>query len=85
MAKKRKTRSQKIAAELKRQNLTVQAVSSSSLPLAFPTFTQHVVPIKSVTPTLTQDYHFVRHDLIKTTLITGAVIVVELVLSFLMR
>ncbi|MEK7605283.1 MAG: hypothetical protein AAB478_02030 [Patescibacteria group bacterium] len=85
MAKKRKTRSQKIAAELKRQNLTIQAVSSPSLPLTLPTFTQPVVPTKSVTHNLTQDYHFVRHDLIKTMLITTAVIVVELVLSFLMR
>lgn len=85
MAKKRKTRSQKIAADLKRQDLSIRASASPSFSLPVTSLIKPTASVRTITHTTVNEYQFVRHDLIKTSLITGAVIVVELVLSFLMR
>ncbi len=83
MAKKRKTRSQKYAADL-RQHVSSSLTTNTAVSLSEvgiqPLKTSHVSSHSNLS-----EYHFVRHDLIKTSTITGAIILVELVLFFVVK
>jgi|GEM_PF-4196164 len=84
MAKKRKTRQEKISATLRHNEnpVTYSLFSFKKLPL-----------INSQPPTIPTDahnydansYQSIRHDLIKTSAITGAIILTELALFFVLR
>lgn len=91
MAKKRKTRQQKIMAD-RRQMSPQLHKPSPSLPVfqeaieaASPVQNPVSKPEKSHVSLTTKEYDYVRHDLIKTGSVTGAIILAELVLFFVLR
>lgn len=91
MAKKRKTRQQKLQSDKRHTTQRYQTA-----PIVSPTH-QTASPPPATTPAAatvsgptrhtisTSEYQFVRHDLLKTSTITGAIIVAELVLFFVLR
>lgn len=87
MAKKRKTRSQKISSDLRQKDLSSKASPEHSLPLTSAPTTSNDLPIPSTNSrhAVSSEYKFVSHDLIKTSSITGAIIIAELVLFFLVK
>lgn len=93
MAKKRKTRQQKFESDRRHtspRHQTAPSVSSSHQEVATattPATTNTLSPIaKPSKPAIsTSEYQFVRHDLLKTSSITGAIIIAELVLFFVLR
>lgn len=86
MAKKRKTREQKLKSDLRHQSLPKRSALLSS-PTATPTLNQPVTKQSTLAPThgALNEYQFVEHDLKKTSTITGAIVIAELVIFFLMR
>jgi len=89
MAKKRKTRSQKLTSDTRHQNTSPSFPSSQSISLQdLGIQTQKIspsLPVQPSTLSMNSEYTYVRHDLQKTTLITGAIILVELVLFFVVK
>lgn len=87
MAKKRKTRQQKIVSDHRQKEsfLKSPSLSSSVPPLVTPA--KAVLPMaeKVVAPALSQQDISVRHDLIRTLSITGAIVIVQLMLFFWLR
>ncbi|CAN5156007.1 hypothetical protein BH09PAT1_BH09PAT1_3710 [soil metagenome] len=84
MAKKRKTRSEKIAGDIRQQKLSSSPTPSLSISLN--DIGINPQPIKTnPTHSISHEYEFVKHDLIKTSTITGAIILVELVLFFVVK
>jgi hypothetical protein len=95
MAKKRKTRTQKIAAD--RRNLsTISLESPSEVQSPLPTqrsytysLTENTIPshteLTSTKAITVSQYDFLAKDLLKTSIVTGAIIVAELVLSQVLR
>jgi hypothetical protein len=93
MAKKRKTKSQKLAADFRHQNLPpslsstiipTQEISLADIgikPKKISTFS----PVRPSDHSIEKEYSYVRHDLKKTSLITSAIILVELVLFFVVK
>lgn len=89
MAKKRKTRSQKLASDSRHQNLS-QSLSPtqeiSLVDIGIKTKTSPSVSTASpVHHSIEKEYGYVLHDLKKTSLITSAIILVELVLFFVVK
>jgi len=89
MAKKRKTRSQKLASEFRHQNLPpsispTQQISLEDIGIK-PKKSLTVSPSQPSTHSIEKEYSYVHHDLKKTSLITSAIILVELVLFFVVK
>jgi len=85
MAKKRKTRQQKIISDLRHQNLSPRATQSPQISLTqinkfTPAATKQQISSGKTLPL--NEYAFVRHDLKRTSFITGAIVLAELVLFF---
>jgi len=85
MAKKRKTRSQKIAADLRQQKLSSPPPTYSTVSLSDIGLRPQPITKPLSHSSISQEYQFVKHDLIKTSTITGAIILVELVLFFVVK
>jgi hypothetical protein len=92
MAKKRKTRQQKLQSDKRHtvmQHQTTPVVLSPRSESRYETPVTATATPLTVKPTKhaisTSEYQFVRHDLLKTSTITGAIIVAELVLFFVLR
>ena len=93
MPKKRKTREQKILSEHRKETVH-QTVSShlsseatfslSSLSTAKPVI-KKVVPQPTVVAVATDEYSYLRIDLLKTTIITCAIVITEIVIKILFR
>jgi len=91
MAKKRKTKSQKLASDTRHQNPSPSQSFSPTPELSLNDI--GIIP-KKITPTkvaqpqirsIEKEYGYVTHDLRKTSLITGAIILIELVLFFVVK
>ncbi len=89
MAKKRKTRLQKLASDNRHQNLSQSRPSAQGISLKdIGVLTEVGSPYSTRQPiihSLDKEYSYVRHDLKKTSLITSAIILVELVLFFVVK
>lgn len=88
MAKARKTRQQKIKAELKRkENPPTQVVSSVQFQLPeLNSMPKVVTPTKQITQDIAiGDYKYLSRDLLKTTITVGIVIVAEVILRIVFR
>ncbi|MBP6882359.1 MAG: hypothetical protein KBC15_02260 [Candidatus Levybacteria bacterium] len=87
MAKKRKTRQEKISSDLRPHSASLS--SSGTFSYSAPTNSKGNLPnsssIAGITSIHTNDYSYVGKDLIHTALITGAIILVELVIFFFIR
>lgn len=90
MAKKRKTRSQKLVSDIRHQRLANLSISvKGASPALEPDQTKPKLA-KPPSPPISahsdsQEYSFVLHDLKKTSAITGAIILIELVLFFVVK
>jgi hypothetical protein len=88
MAKKRKTRSQKYSADLRHQVHSQSPTPLSTISLNDIGIKPSEVTRKTISPSSQphlEEYTYVKHDLRKTSLITGAIILVELVLFFVVK
>jgi hypothetical protein len=89
MAKKRKTRSQKLASDTRHQNLSqshppLQEISLNDIGIK-PEQKISLAASQPIAHSIDKEYSYVSHDLRKTTLITSAIILVELVLFFVVK
>lgn len=84
MAKHKKTRQQKIVAELRRK-LQIQNQTYAFSPSQTPEQPKkkHAYVLRT-TPNVTA-YPYIKHDLLKTFILTGTVIIFELILFFLTK
>ncbi len=80
MAKKRKTRQDKILAGLRFHGQNTSVANEQYIYTSDP----HVSQGRN-TIVLTQDYRYVTKDLLKTAIVTGVIICIELVLSFIVK
>lgn len=91
MSKKKKTRLQKIKTDKRRQNISISientshlrdnnsSILSSSPYFALSPRSYEKLPKKII------DYTFVRHDLMRTTVVTLAIILAEFLLFFFLK
>ncbi|MBI2034751.1 MAG: hypothetical protein HYT11_03415 [Candidatus Levybacteria bacterium] len=79
MAKKRKTRKQKLTSDLRSQVHHVSSVNEQQFTY---TPSAHISQSTPNTVILTQDYQYVTKDLLKTAIVTGVIVAFELILFF---
>jgi hypothetical protein len=83
MAKKRKTRKEKVLSDQRRPDITETRVASPLFTI--PTTQSKTTPHQS-SPTIgVANYEHLSHDLIKTAILTFALILAELLLSLIIR
>ena len=78
MAKRKKTRQQKMIADIRHQVYSLEGSSSISV--------EKTPPIPSI-PQIVQatSYNYLKHDLIKTAFLTGIILAVQSILFFLLK
>lgn len=89
MSKKKKTRLQKIKTDKRRQNISIENTNhlrnnNSSVLLSSPSFALSPLSYENL-PKNIVDYTFVRHDLMRTTVVTLAIIFAEILLFFFLK
>lgn len=94
MAKQRKTRKEKIRSENRQEHVfatpgqkLVSPQEDQSFSFSF-TSEKNISRLKSDSqklPESTENYAFVKHDLIKTTAVVGSIVVAELLLFLIIR
>lgn len=86
MSKHKKTRQQKIIADLRRQLILGGGYPQSPLVFAKPKEVKNnYLEVLPTSTTSLQNYPYIKRDLLKTVLLTGSIVVVELLLSFLLK
>ncbi|GIW61450.1 MAG: hypothetical protein KatS3mg089_0302 [Patescibacteria group bacterium] len=91
MSKKKKTRLQKIKADKRRQNISISIENTShlrdnnsSILSSSPSFALSPVSYNNL-PKNIVEYTFVRQDLVRTTVVTLAIILAEFLLFFFLK
>lgn len=84
MAKKKKTKEEKILADKRR---IIQNESLYSLPLESLTIQekQPFAPVRQTVVIATSSYKYLAHDLRKTAVFTSIIVTIELILKFLIK
>ena len=89
MSKLKKTRQKKMIADLHRKLHQQQSISSVSTPEQKTHYTytmKHIqAPTAIHTTTTITNLSFIKHDLIKTAFVTGAIISLQILLFFLLK
>jgi len=94
MAKQRKTRKEKIRSENRHEHVFATPLQESVSPQENRTFSFSFTPEKNIPQSKsgsqklskpTNDYAFVKHDLIKTTVVVGSIVVAQLLLFLIIR
>lgn len=94
MAKQRKTRKEKIRSENRHEHVFATPRQESVSPLDTRPYSFSFTPEKNGStprsgsqklPHQSDDYSFVKHDLIKTTAVVGSIIVAQLLLFLIIR
>jgi hypothetical protein len=89
MSKKKKTRLQKIKTDKRRQNISKENINhlrdnNSSILLSSPSFVLSPISYEKL-PKNIIDYTFVKHDLVRTIVVTLAIILAEFLLFFFIK
>ena len=89
MSKAKKTRQEKMIADLHRKLHQQQSITSVSTPEQKTQYTYTIkhtqAPMGVSTVTTITNLSLIKHDLIKTTIVTGAIISLQLLLFFLLK
>lgn len=86
MSKRKKTRQQKIITDLRRKLILDTRYPQSPLVFAKPKEIKNNYQDALPTSTaLLQNYPYIKRDLLKTAFLTGSIVVLELLLSFLLK
>lgn len=89
MSKKKKTRQQKIQADKRRQNMSIINThqlrnDNSTILSSSPSFPLSPISSETLQKNIV-DYTFVRHDLVRTILVTSAIILAEFLLFYFLK
>lgn len=84
MAKRKKTRQQKIMADQRREASTTSLYSFSSETL-IQQAKQPSTLVKNMTTALSSSYQYLASDLRKTAIFTGSIIIFELILKYFIK